>query len=251
MDPALNQPDDAAVKVRPVFSTTHWSAVIQAGRSNSPEARQALAELCRTYWYPLYGYARGQGFDLHAAEDLTQGFFNKLLEKNYLGVADRRRGRFRWFLLTAFKCFLANEWDRSQAQKRGGGQELISFDGVAAQERYRLEPATSAGPDQLYDVRWAEDLLERTRVRLRDEYGDEKAHRFNHLLQYLPGEDCAMSHAELGASLGISEAAAKQEVYRLRRRFGELLREAVAETVAHPEEVDDEIRYLIDILCRR
>lgn len=235
---------------RPVFVSTHWSAVIQAGSSNSPEAREALAELCRTYWYPLYGYARSAGFDVHSAEDLTQGFFSKLLEKNYLGVADRRRGRFRWFLLTAFKCFLANEWDRSQAQKRGGGQQIISFDSVTAQERYGLEPETTATPDQLYDLRWAEDLLDRTRRQLADDYSEQPG-RFEHLRQYLPGEELVMSHAELGAALGISEAAAKQEVYRMRKRFGEILRDAVAQTVAHPDEVDDEIRHLIDIVCRR
>jgi len=235
-----------------VFSTTHWSAVIQAGSSNSPEAREALAELCGTYWYPLYGYARGHGFDMHTAQDLTQEFFGKLLEKNYLGVADRRRGRFRWFLLTAFKCFLANEWDRSQAQKRGGGQQIISFDGVSAQERYELEPETTARPDQLFDLRWAEDLLQRTRNRLQEEYDRaNKTDRFRQLEQYLPGEEPIMSHAELGQALQISEGAAKQEVFRMRRQFGDLLREAVAQTVAHPDEVDDEIRYLIDIVCRR
>jgi RNA polymerase sigma-70 factor (ECF subfamily) len=242
-------------EAKPIFASTHWSAVLRAGSSSSPEAREALGELCRTYWYPLYGYARSSGFDVHAAEDLTQAFFGKLLEKNYLGVADRRRGRFRWFLLTAFKCFLANEWDRSQAQKRGGGQEIISFDGVSAQERYRLEPEHNASPDQLYDRRWAEDLLDRTRAQLQEDYvgvaETERAQRFQQLIQYLPGGEARLSHAELGVELGISEAAAKQEVYRLRKRFGELLREAVAQTVAHPDEVDDEIRYLIDIVCRR
>jgi len=238
-----------------VFASTHWSAVLAAGSSNSPEAREALAALCRSYWYPLYGYARSAGFDVPTAEDLTQGFFGKLLEKNYLGVADRRRGRFRWFLLTAFKCFLANEWDRAQAQKRGGGQEVISFDSVSAQERYRLEPESSASPDQLYDLRWAEELLERTRIQIQEEFAGiddpNRLNRFRHLIQYLPGGDATMSYAELGAASGVSEAAAKQEVYRLRKRFGEVLRDAVAETVAHPDEVDDEIRYLIDILCRR
>jgi DNA-directed RNA polymerase specialized sigma24 family protein len=240
-------------EAKPVFATTHWSAVIEAGKSNSPEARQALAELCQTYWYPLYGYARSSGFDAHSAEDLTQAFFGKLLEKNYLGVVDRRRGRFRWFLLTAFKCFLANEWDRSQAQKRGGGRQMVSFDGLSAQERYQLEPETTASPDQLYDLRWAQELLDGTRSRLEEEYGsrgDTKRQRFNHLIQFLPGEEAVMSQAELGEALGISEAAAKQEVYRMRKRFGDLLREAVAQTVAHPNEVDDEIRYLIDIVCR-
>src|SRR5678816_2532317 len=137
------------------FMTTHWSAVLRAGGSDSPEAQAALAELCRNYWFPLYAYARRQGCDLHSAQDFTQGFFTKLLEKNYLNVADRKRGRFRWFLLTAFKCFLANEWDRAQAQKRGGGQPAISFDGMTAEERYRHEPEETASADQLYDRRWA------------------------------------------------------------------------------------------------
>ncbi len=241
--------------VKPIFASTHWSAVVRAGNSSSPEAREALAELCQAYWYPLYGYARSAGFAVPEAEDLTQGFFSKLLEKNYLGVADRRRGRFRWFLLTAFKCFLANEWDRTQAQKRGGGQEIVSFDGVSAQERYQLEPEHSSSPDQLFDLRWAEELLERARNEVRKEYAvpgdDARRRKFIQLAQYLPGGDAGMSHAELGVMLGISEAAAKQEVYRLRKRFGECLREAVAQTVAHPDEVDDEIRYLIDIVCRR
>lgn len=236
----------------PVFATTHWSAVVQAARSDSPEARAALAELCRIYWYPLYAYARNQGFDLHTAQDLTQEFFRKLLEKNYLNVADRRRGRFRSFLLTAFKCFLANEWDRSQAQKRGGGQQIFSLDGLQAEERYHLEPRTSDGADQLYDRNWAVDLIDRTRGRLREEYQTaNKSDRFGVLQQFLPGEEATASHAEIGDRLGLTEGAVKQEIFRLRRRFGDLLREAVGQTVVHPDEIDDEIRHLIDVVCRR
>jgi len=236
----------------PVFATTHWSAVLQASRPDSPSARAALAELCRIYWYPLYAYARRQGFDVHTAQDLTQEFFSKLLEKNYLSVADRRRGRFRSFLLTAFKCFLANEWDRSQAQKRGGGQQIFSLDGLLAEERYDLEPRTSINADQLYDRSWAVDLIDRTRARLREEYHKaNKNDRFEALQQFLPGGENTVKQAEMGARIGLSQAAVKQEVFRLRRRFGELLREAVTETVIHPDEVDDEIRHLIDVVCRR
>jgi RNA polymerase sigma-70 factor (ECF subfamily) len=234
----------------PVFVTTRWSVVLRAGRPDSPEAHAALAELCRSYWFPLYAYARRQGCDLHHAQDLTQEFFGKLLEKNYLGVADRRRGRFRWFLLTAFKCFLANEWDRSQAQKRGGGQQIISFDGMTAEERYRLEPEDNASADQLYDRRWAADLLASARAKLRAEYTD-KPERFQQLEAYLPGGQPTLSQAEVGTALGLTEGTVKQEVFKLRRRFGELLREAVAQTVAHPDEVDEEISYLIDVVCRR
>jgi RNA polymerase sigma-70 factor (ECF subfamily) len=172
----------------PVFVTTCWSVVLRASRPDSPEALAALSELCRHYWFPLYAYARRQGCDVHTAQDLTQGFFTKLLEKNYLSVADRRRGRFRWFLLTAFKCYLANEWDRSQAQKRGGGQQVVSFDAMSAEERYRSEPEDSASADQLYDRRWAADLLEGARARLRAEYAAaDRAERFKYLEAYLPG----------------------------------------------------------------
>lgn len=236
----------------PLFATTHWSVVVRAGRPDSPEALAALTELCRTYWFPLYAYARRQGCDAHAAQDLAQGFFHRLLEKNYLGVADRRRGRFRAFLLTAFKCFLANEWDRTQAQKRGGGREIVSFDALAAEERYRLEPEDAASADHLYDRRWAEDLLQGARSRLRAEYAAAgRAERFRHLEAYLPGDQPARSQAEVGAALGLTEGTVKQEVFRLRRRFGELLREAVAQTVANPEEVNEEISYLIDVVSRR
>jgi DNA-directed RNA polymerase specialized sigma24 family protein len=236
----------------PVFVTTHWSVVLRAAHPDAPEALAALTELCRSYWFPLYAYARRQGCDVHNAQDLTQGFFGKLLEKNYLGVANRRRGRFRWFLLTAFKCFLANEWDRTQAQKRGGGQQVISFDGMSAEERYSSEPQDSASADLLYDRRWATDLLDGARARLRAEYGGaDRAERFKLLEAYLPGGHTTMSQAEVGAALGLTEGTVKQEVFKIRRRFGELLREAVAQTVAHPDEVDDEISYLIDVVCRR
>jgi DNA-directed RNA polymerase specialized sigma24 family protein len=243
---------DSDVKAAPLFLTTHWSVVLHAGREDSPRARDALAELCRNYWFPLYACARKQGFDLHSAQDLTQEFFTRLIEKNYLSVADRRRGRFRWFLLTAFKCFLANEWDRSQAQKRGGGKQIVSFDAMDAEERYRAEPSDHMSADQLYDKRWASDLLASTHNRLRSEYvGANRLERFEELKAYLPGGQPSLSQAEVGARLGLTEGTVKQEVFRIRRRFGELLREAVAQTVAHPDEVDDEINYLIDVMSRR
>ena len=236
----------------PLFLTTHWTVVLNAARPDSPEAQAALAELCRNYWFPLYAYARKQGCDLHSAQDLTQEFFGRLIEKNYLGVADRRRGRFRWFLLTAFKCFLANEWDRSQAQKRGGGKSILSFDGMTAEERYRNEPQDDASADQLYDRRWAGDLLERARSCLREEYVNAgRLDRFNYLEAYLPGGQPTLTQAEIGAALGLTEGTVKQEVFRIRRRFGELVRDAVAQTVAHSDEIEDEISYLIDVMSRR
>jgi DNA-directed RNA polymerase specialized sigma24 family protein len=235
----------------PIFATTHWSVVLHAGRPSSPEAARALDELCRIYWYPLYAYVRRQGFDVPTAQDLTQDFFAKLLEKNYVGVADRKRGKFRWFLLTAFKCFLANEWDRARAQKRGGGAKPLSLDGMTAEERYRHEPADALTADQLYDRRWALDLIERARGRLRDEYlAAGKAGRLAHLEPFLAGGQPAPDYVQAALQLGLSEAAVRQEAHRFKRHFGELLREEVARTVAQPDEVAEELRYLIDVVCR-
>lgn len=234
----------------PLFATTHWSAVVQAGRPDSPEAARALAELCRVYWYPLYAYARRQGFDVHSAQDFTQEFFAKLLEKNYVGIADRKRGKFRWFLLTAFKCFLANEWDRACAQKRGGGAKPLSLDELTAEERYRHEPVDALTADQLYDRRWALDLIELARRRLRAEYdGAGKSARWAQLEPFLTG-GLTLDYAQTALDLGLSEAAVRQEAHRFKKRFGELLREEVGRTVAQPDEVADELRYLIDVVCR-
>jgi RNA polymerase sigma-70 factor (ECF subfamily) len=213
---------------------------------------EALSELCRAYWFPLYAYARRQGCDLHTAQDLTQEFFSKLLEKNYLGVADRQRGRFRWFLLAAFKCFLANEWDRTQALKRGGGKQFVSFDAMSAEERYQHEPEDNTSAERHYDRRWAADLLKGARTKLRREFAEaDRAERLRYLEAYLPGGQTTLSQAEVGAALGLTEGTVTQEVFKVRRRFGELLREAVAQTVARPDDVDEEISYLIDVVCRR
>ena len=237
-------------RVLPIFATTHWSAVLQAGRPDSPEAARALAELCRVYWYPLYAYARRQGFDVPTAQDFTQEFFAKLLEKNYVGIADRKRGKFRWFLLTAFKCFLANEWDRACAQKRGGGAKPLSLDAMTAEERYRHEPADTLTAEQIYDRRWALDLIELARERLRAEYNAAgKSARWTQLEPFLSGA-ATSSYAQAATELGLSEAAVRQEAHRFKKRFGELLREEVARTVAQPDEVAEELRYLIDVVCR-
>jgi RNA polymerase sigma-70 factor (ECF subfamily) len=236
----------------PVFATTRWTVVLRAGRPEAPEAAAALAELCRVYWYPLYAYVRRQGFDVPEAQDLTQEFFARLLEKNYLGVVDRQRGRFRAFLITAFKCFLANEWDRARAAKRGGGQRSLSFDEMTAEERYRLEPTHGPGADQLYDLRWALELIERARAKLREQYrAADRLHRFELLQSFLPGETPTMSQEAAGAELGLNANAVKQELFRMKKRFGGLLREEVASTVADVVEIDDELRYLVDVLCRR
>jgi RNA polymerase sigma-70 factor (ECF subfamily) len=235
----------------PVFATTHWSVVLQAGRPDSPEAAQALDEVCRVYWYPLYAYARRQGFDVPTAQDLTQEFFARLLEKNYVGIADRKRGKFRWFLITAFKCFLANEWDRARAQKRGGGTGTLSLDQMTAEERYRNEPADTLTADQLYDWRWALDLIGRARQRLREEYSSAgKSERWIQLEPFLSSGPASNAYASIAEKLGLSEAAVRQEAHRFKKRFGLLLRQEVAQTVANPDEVAEELRYLIDVVCR-
>lgn len=235
----------------PFFATTHWSAVLEAGRPGSPTADRALAELCRVYWYPLYAYVRRFGHNPEASQDLTQEFFARLMEKNYLSTADRARGKFRWFLLTAFKCFLANEHDRATAQKRGGGFEPVSLDSLEAEERYALEPVETHTADQLFDLRWALDVLARVRNRLLSEFkAAGKDAKFERLEQYLPGGEPQADYASTAALLGISEAAVKQEVHRMKRRYGEILREIIAQTVVSPEEIDEEIRHLIDVVCR-
>jgi DNA-directed RNA polymerase specialized sigma24 family protein len=182
-----------------IFATTRWTIVLRAAHEDTPEALAALTEVCRGYWYPLYAYVRRQGFDPHTAQDLTQEFFAKLIEKKYLAGADRQRGRFRWFLITAFKCFLANEFDRVRAQKRGGGVRPLSLDQMSAEERYAHEPADTMNADLIYDRRWALDLLARARKRLEEEYEqNEKGQRFELLSQFLPGETASASQAELG-----------------------------------------------------
>jgi DNA-directed RNA polymerase specialized sigma24 family protein len=234
---------------QPYFATTHWSAVLEAGSSESPHARQALEELCRTYWYPLYAHARRFGHDTHTAEDLTQGFFERLLEKNYLSIADRRRGKFRWFLLTAFKCYMANEWDRSRARKRGGGQTQIPLDAFVAEERLAHELADTRSADLLFDRRWAMALLESARTALRRQYDAlGKQDRFERLEGCLPGDRREETYAEIGASLGMTEAAVKVEVSRMKRHYAALLRDEVAKTVATPAEVEEELRHLLHVL---
>lgn len=233
------------------FRTTHWSVVLAASRRNAPDAQDALAKLCQSYWYPLYAYVRRRGHDSHEAEDLTQEFFARLLDKNYLEGITREGGRFRSYLLTTLKHFLANEWERARAQKRGGGKALVSLDDQDAEARYKFEPADSATPEILFERRWALTVLDQVMVRLRDEYITQgKAVLFEHLQPLLAGDKSLIPYAEVGAALSMSEGAVKVAVHRLRKRYGQLLQDEIAETVAAPEEVEDEIRYLISAASR-
>jgi RNA polymerase sigma-70 factor (ECF subfamily) len=231
------------------FATTRWSLVIAAGQRESPESAAALASLCRLYWYPLYAFARRRLPATEDAQDLTQDFFAQLMEKEYLGQADRQRGSFRSFLLTAFKHFLAKQRDRARAQKRGGGRSHLSLDFQVGERRYKLEPTHAADAEALYERRWALTLLEQTFAQLRDELTRAgKGRLFEALKGTLTGEDVPRPYAELADELGLSAEAIKVTVHRLRRRYGELLRAEIAQTVSSPEEVEDELRNLFAVL---
>lgn len=231
------------------FATTHWTVVLAAGQQASPQAEDALAVLCRTYWYPLYAYVRRQGYEVHDAQDLTQEFFSRLLAKHYLGQVDRKRGKFRSFLLGALKHFLANEWDRARAAKRGGGQTHIRLDDSATEERYRLEASSKLTADKLFERRWALALLETALDRLRDDFA--AAHKealFDRLKIFLTGETASISYAELAAELKQSEGSIKVLVHRMRQRYRDLVRKEIARTVSSPEEIDEELADLMSAL---
>jgi len=228
------------------FATTHWSVVMAAGQGDSPQAADALAQLCGTYWYPLYAYVRRQGHGAQDAEDLIQEFFTRFLAKEYFGRADPALGRFRSFLLACLKNFLAEQRRQAQRLKRGGGQIVVSWDSRTAEERYGLEPADLTTPEQVYDRRWALTLLETVLARLAGEQSAAgKQDIFAHLKGYLWEEAREASYAETAARLNMTEGAVKVAVHRLRRRLRDLLREEVAQTVARGEEVDEELRHLI------
>jgi len=224
--------------------------VVLAARDQSlPESAASLELLCAAYWYPLYVYVRRRGHSPHDAQDLTQEFFAKLLEKNYLKAADREKGRFRTFLRVAMKRFLANEWDRTRAQKRGGGLASVSWDSTLAEQRYQNDRAPTLPPDQIYERQWAMTLLEQTMSRLRQEYtGPGKVAEFEQLKCALTAERGSIPYGDIAIKLGINEGAARVGAHRLRKRFRELFRAAVAETVEEAEEVDDELRYVVGLL---
>jgi DNA-directed RNA polymerase specialized sigma24 family protein len=231
------------------FATTHWSVVLAAGHEGSLQAAEALERLCRTYWYPLYAFVRRQGHNPHDTEDLLQGFFARFLEKNYLDDVDQAKGRFRSFLLSALKHYLANEWDKVKAVKRGGRVELLSLENAAAESRYWEEPASELTPEKLYEQRWACVLLERVMERLERDFDTAgKGPLFQALKGFLLGESRSASYADLAAQHGLSEGGLKMRVQRLRQRYQRLLREEIAHTVARPGEVDEEIRYLFSVV---
>jgi RNA polymerase sigma factor (sigma-70 family) len=233
------------------FQTTLWMVVMAAKGGEGTAAQEALASLCATYWYPLYAYVRRQGFSPHEAEDVTQEFFYRFLQRNPLINVHPDAGRFRSFLLTCLKNFLANEHERAQSQRRAGRHTVISLDSLDAETRYSMEPVDNRSPESVYERGWAFAVLERTMAELEREcIRDEKAERFNELQGFLPGCCETISRAELAAKLGVSTGVITMAIYRLRQRFGALLREQVAQTVPSEAEVEEEIRYLISIISR-
>ena len=230
----------------PQFPSTLWTIVRTA---RDEQCVQALETLCRAYWYPLYAYAQRQGYRPEDAQDLTQEFFSHLLEDHSLASVHESKGRFRSFLLAAFKHLLANEWKRSQRQKRGGGQHHFSLDQELADGRYQPELMDHLDPEKLYEKRWAETLLQRVLDRLRDEWEHKDATRhFNDLKPFLVDNRGATPFADVAARLAVSEASLKWAVHKLRQRYRELVREEIGHTVSSADEVNDEIRHLFSVL---
>jgi len=231
------------------FATTHWSVVLAAGQASTPDARRALEQLCQAYWYPLYAYIRRRGYGVEDAQDLTQEFFALLLRKGQFALPDPARGKFRSFLLSALEHFLVNEWKHRQAGKRGGEYAFLSWDSEEAERLYAAEPVSTLTPEKVFEKRWAITLLERVLANLRQECQTSgKGETLEALKDSLWGEKTEVSYAELGARWGMSEGAVKGVAYRLRRRYRELLQAEIAQTVADPGEIDQEVRNLITAL---
>ncbi|SRR6266498_409794 len=233
------------------FSTTHWSVVLSAGRALTPAAQAALERLCSTYWSPLYAYIRRVGYGVEDAEDLTQGFFARLLEKSYLGQVDRKKGRFRSFLLACLRHFLADHRDCARAVKRGGRCTFIPLETQSTKDHSRQEPIHEMNAERIFERHWALTLLECAEGRLRREYvaaGKSLLYERLKIFRIAAEPTSPLTYAELGSLLNITESAVRCAAARLRRRFRELVREEVAHTVTLSSEIDEEIRYLIAVI---
>jgi len=241
-------PEEAALTR---FDTTSWSLILRAASDDDGEARLALALLCEQYWYPVYAYVRRQGASASDAEDLTQGYFARFLEKGVVRDAQRDRGRFRAFLLASVRHFLSNERDRERAKKRGGGRRLVSLDAEVAENRLASEPADPKNPATLFEESWAQTLLQRVHERLGIEAARRgTADRYERLRPLLVGAEREAGYEEIAREWGVGESAVRVALHRLRRRFGEVLREEIGRTVDGPGDVDDEMRHLFEVLGR-
>jgi RNA polymerase sigma-70 factor (ECF subfamily) len=249
--PAAPASDAATEAAGPAFVTTHWSVVLTAGtHQDTTRAHNALARLCQTYWYPLYAYVRRRGYATHDAQDMTQAFFAQLLERQSLAAAVPERGRFRSFLLASLNHFLASEWKKATAQKRGGGMPKLSLDWAAAEQRFDLEPATQAAPDRIFEKQWAMTLLAEVLNRLERELQAEgKAELFAALKETLMGARESQPYAELAQALGMNTGAVNVAVHRLRKRYRALVRAEIANTLGPGEDVESEMRHLFQVLA--
>jgi RNA polymerase sigma-70 factor (ECF subfamily) len=240
---------DSRDQRRPVFATTRWSLVLLAGDRERAGSADALSSLCQLYWYPLYAFVRRQGHKPEDAADLTQGFFTRFLERNDVAAARQERGRFRSYLLACMKHYLANEWDRARAQKRGGGKSPVSIDAMVAEERYGLEPGHDLTAEKLFDRRWALTLLDRVLADLRHDLSSKgKRHVFEKLKPFITNDGDADERRAAADSLKMSEGAFNVALHRLRKRYRELLRKHIADTVGDEKDVDEEIRDLFAAL---
>lgn len=232
------------------FASTHWSVVFAAAKTQSTDAHEALSSLCATYWYPLYAFLRRKGYTSHEAEDFTQEFFaRRVVTKQIFRGINATEGRFRTWLLNSLQNFLRNQYDRKQAQKRGGGQPHLSLDFKDAEGRYVSEPTHNCTPERAYERSWAMTLLDRALTRLQHQYNEEgKAALFTELKSFLPGAFSGRSYAELASRTGKSEAALKMAVSRLRQQYGQILKAEIKRTVSRPEEEKEEIQHLLKAL---
>ena len=232
------------------FATTHWSVISAAGKSSSPQQKQALETLCQSYWFPLYAYLRRRGYDTHQAEDLTQAFFAHILEKKDLGTADPKCGKFRSFLLVRLKYFLSDERDRAQAKKRGGGKKVLSLSIQNAEGQYALEPAIQLSPEMLFEKSWALTVLERTMGRLEAEMAEKNKQKlFDFLKVYLTTDNDVIPYQDMAAELKMTEGSVRVAVHRLRRQYRKLLRDEVAQTVGDEDQIDEEMGCLFAALA--
>ncbi len=246
-----SRPVEPEVAGRGRFATTQWSLVLAAAKRDSAEAEEALARLCALYWYPIYAFVRRQGHPVEEAQDLTQGFFARIIEKNDLSAADRARGRFRSFLLSACKHFLSNERDRALTLKRGGGWAAVPIDAAAAETRFQGALAHEATPESLYDRQWCQTILTSALDALRGDYAAAGRERlFDRLERFLTMDDDAGTHADAACDLAMTAGAVKVAVHRLRRRYRHAIRRCVAETVESADEIDEEMHDLLRTLSR-
>ena len=229
----------------PGFATTQWSVVLSARDGSEDVAREALEALCEDYWYPLYAYVRGLGHSVQDANDLTQGFFAELLEKDRLRAIDPSRGRFRSFLLASLKHYISHQWKRGQAQRRGGGTQIVPLDVDDAETRYSRDPVYSQTPELIFERHWGQTVMELALQKLRR---GRRVEQLDRLVPYVTGAQPQVSYARMASELGTSTSAIKSAVHRLRKRFGRLLREEIAQTVADPDDVDDELRHLLTVV---